>query len=205
MPSVTWMDGFLPILLSPRLNFVPVDAKRVLDVGCGRGVMGGLLRVYREPELIVALDIYKPYLSFVRTVGFYDEVLCLDLSRNGLPFDDSTFDLVLCMEVLEHLPKQRAFSLLNELERVSDRVVVTTPTRFYRQSEYDDNIHQLHRSVFRVDEFENRGYQVYGVGDLLFFGRPIPVVSEVLGRFSFPFPGASGTLLATKNVPHPEG
>jgi len=197
VPDVTWTDEFFPILLRP--SFVPLDIKSALDVGCGRGLLGCLLRIYREPTRLVAVDVFKPYLDFVKKLGIYNSVLQLDVSKSKLPFEEKEFDIAFCLEVIEHLRKEEGLRLLNELERVSKRVIVTTPGIFFNQPLYDANLNQAHLSHYHVRDFENRGYRVYGVGNMLPLRRSLPFISYVLGRFTYKFPKLSSTIIAVKD------
>ena len=196
MPDVTWADLFFPLLLRPSI--VPLELKSVLDVGCGRGMTGCLVRIYREPTRLVAVDAFKPYLDFVEKLGVYDSVLQLDVSKSRLPFEDKEFDVVLCLEVVEHLKKEEGLRLLSELERVGKRVIISTPGLFFNQPMFDGNVNQAHLSYYPVKEFENRGYRVYGVGGMLFFGRNLHLVSSAMGRFTYMLPRLSATILAVK-------
>jgi len=196
VPEITWTDEFFPILLRPR--FIPYDVKSVLDVGCGRGLLGALLRIYRDPEYIAGIDSHKPYLDFVKKMGTYNEILELDLGGRRLPFTDKRFDLVVCLEVIEHLRKEQGLHLIDELQRVGKRVILSTPGIFYEQKTYDGNPHQHHLSYYSVDELETRGFDVYGVGNLLVFGKPIKYISVALGKLTYLFPKLSDDILALK-------
>jgi len=178
---------------------IPLDVKTVLDVGCGRGMLGCLLKVYREPSLMVAVDAFRPYLDFIEKLGVYDSAHLIDVARSSLPFEDKKFDLVLCLEVIEHLRKADGEHLLDELERVGRRVIISTPGVFFEQPQFDGNVSQAHLSFYPVKEFERRGYRVYGVGGLVILKRQIPHVSGVLARFTFRFPRISSTILAVKD------
>src|SRR5262249_41533535 len=47
-------------------------------------------------------------------------------SSEHLPFSDKSFDLVLCCEVLEHLPEEMYRSSLGELKRISRKYVLVS-------------------------------------------------------------------------------
>jgi len=197
VPDITWTNPFFPTLLYPSV--VPLDSRTFLDVGCGKGVMGCLLRIYREPKRIVGVDVFNPYLEFVRKMGMYDSVLRLDVSESQLPFERNEFDIVFCLEVIEHLEKDRGLRLLQELERVGRRVIVSTPGSFAAQAHFDGNVNQEHKSQYTVKDFEGRGYRVVGVGTFQVLGRDIRPISSHLGSLTFRFPRLSGTILAIKD------
>ena len=190
-PEVTWIHSFLDLFL----HFVPTGLESVLDAGCGRGIVGALVRIYREPNRVVGIDAYDPYLQFCRRTGMYDQLIEHDLRKAPLPFKSNEFDLATSLEVIEHLPKADGVRLLEELERVSRIVIVSTPNRFFKQDPYDDNPFQSHVSRWKVGDFVRRGYSVYGAGGLLILGKEIPILSYALGRFTIPFPRLSGTIL----------
>lgn len=91
----------------------------ILDAGCGDGSLANdLKRKYGCP--VVGLDLAAKRVAFakkrVKDVGFGQA------SIYQLPFRDSSFDLVVCTDLLEHLDDpQKAMS---ELVRVSKRAVV---------------------------------------------------------------------------------
>lgn len=97
-----------------------VPAGRALDLGAGQGALS--LALKRRGFAVTAADIN---IDQFRAAG----VDCdrLDLNRS-LPYPDRGFDLVLAVEVLEHLESPRAF--LREVFRVlrpGGLVVLSTP------------------------------------------------------------------------------
>lgn len=101
----------------------PLGAESLLDAGCGEGEtlarMDGLL-----PDDVFAVDLSEAAVQFTAARFPTIEVGCHSI--DNLPFDNDNFDLVLCLEVLEHLEDPGA--ALDELARVSRRnVIVSTP------------------------------------------------------------------------------
>jgi 16S rRNA G1207 methylase RsmC len=45
-PEVTWAHPFLEKLL----NEIPVETKSLVDLGCGRGIIGATMLIYRNPK-----------------------------------------------------------------------------------------------------------------------------------------------------------
>jgi len=181
MKPITWMDPFFPKLFNDK-TFIPLDVKTVLDVGCGKGTAGALLRNYRSPRYLVGLDAFHPYLAHCDRCGYYDKLHLHDLTEGQpLPFENDIFDLVLCLEVVEHLDKANALYLLNELKRVGRHIVVTTPPRFQHQDDLDDNPWQRHRCVITKRDLQARGFKVRGTGPIRCLGKSIPIESWRLG------------------------
>ena len=180
------------------LNSIPLEAKSFLDVGCGRGIIGALLRIYRKPESAVGIDVSIEYLDFCAKMNFYDKLQQFELGQKALPFRDGEFDVATCIEVIEHLPKDIGVNLLSELERVAETVIITTPTFSYSQRTFDANPYQRHLSGWSGADFTKRGYRVRGIGEFMFFRRRIRYLSFFLSPFAHVMPRFSETLLACK-------
>jgi 2-polyprenyl-3-methyl-5-hydroxy-6-metoxy-1,4-benzoquinol methylase len=194
IPEVTWTHRWLFEILER----IPVETNSIVDVGCGRGVIGALVRIYRKPKRLVGIDAFRPYLDFCRHHYFYDELYQYDLRQIPLPFSYKEFDVATCIEVIEHLPKNNGVNLLNELERIAKKVILTTPNVSFKQEALDNNPFQKHLSRWFVKDFIERGYTVKGVGDFMFSGRKIKYLSFFLSKFSYVMPKFSEALLAYK-------
>jgi SAM-dependent methyltransferase len=93
--------------------------ERVCDVGCGSSRIIGAL-----PAGSVGVDVLRRKLRYARQFGR----ALVHASGFNLPFPDESFPVVLCSQVIEHVPK--ASPILNELCRVlapGGRFVLGTP------------------------------------------------------------------------------
>jgi len=195
MPDITWTHPALPHIL----NAIPKNTKLLVDIGCGRGIIGALCRIYREPERLVGLDVYEPYLEFCKHFRFYDELICQNLERLPLPFKDKEFDVATCIEVIEHVSRDNGEKLLDEIERIAKCAIITTPNCFFEQAEFDHNQHQKHRSFWTVRDFRKRKYTVFGIGGMKVFGRTVRYISTALGPATKYTPSLSSMILCIKD------
>ncbi len=108
---------------SALLELLPARPRRVLEVGCGEG--GQLRKVARlapSAELF-GFDLPSDELAS-RWEGLDAQMACG--SAEHLPYPDDSFDLVLALEVLEHVPDPDA--VLAEIARVgTGDVVLSVP------------------------------------------------------------------------------
>jgi hypothetical protein len=51
----TWTRSFLHELLEE----IPEDVDSLINVGYGRGIIGAMTRIYRNPKRLVGVDIYQ--------------------------------------------------------------------------------------------------------------------------------------------------
>lgn len=98
---------------------------RLLDVGCGLGFL--LEGLGERFEAAVGLEYDPSSLLVNRSRGLN---LMVRGSAWQLPFREGAFDVVLCSEVLEHLPDGMDLVALKELARVTrpgGRILITVP------------------------------------------------------------------------------
>jgi 2-polyprenyl-3-methyl-5-hydroxy-6-metoxy-1,4-benzoquinol methylase len=105
----------------------PLGAESVLDAGCGEGETLARLEDVLG-ERVAAIDILDECVAYTKQrLPHVDASMA---SVYALPFDDSSFDLVVCLEVMEHL--DRPAEALRELSRVSrGDLVVSVPYEPY--------------------------------------------------------------------------
>ncbi|RLE41358.1 hypothetical protein DRJ19_06070 [Candidatus Woesearchaeota archaeon] len=179
-------------LLDPFVITLLVKAgKSYLDVACGRGKWGYLITTsHKPPSFIVGGDLDENCVKWVKEHKIYDEAIVFD--ARFLPFRDSCFDIVLVMEVIEHMGKRDGFKVLAEAERV----IVSTPllgARYWYSEEH-------HPSRWTVNDLRKKGYIVRGVG-FSFFGRfTTQSLAFALAPLAFYIPQISYILLAWKDL-----
>ena len=99
------------------LDRIPLDARAVLDVGCGSGALG---RDYkrRNPAAKV-YGIEQDEAAARIAAERLDEVVLCNLDDNILPFGDTRFDCIVYGDILEHL--QDPWSVLSrQAARLND-------------------------------------------------------------------------------------
>jgi len=98
--------------------------KRLLDVGCGDGILGYFAR--EKYEEVYGVDISEEALEIARRRGV--KTKRVNLNKGKLPFRDEFFDAVVCLDVIEHVFEPR--SLIKEIHRVLQKkgvLIISTP------------------------------------------------------------------------------
>ncbi|WP_303286538.1 class I SAM-dependent methyltransferase [Marinobacter sp. SS8-8] len=96
--------------LMQHITRISGDGKSALDIGARDGHFSILLTEFFDK--VTALDLLKPNISSSR-------ITCVQGDITNLDFDDNTFDLVFCAEVLEHIPPHLLEKAASELSRVT--------------------------------------------------------------------------------------
>lgn len=186
-------------------------AERILDVGCGKGEPMKFINRHKR-FYTVGVDIFQPYIEECKKEGTHNEYVLCDVQN--LPFQRKSFDIVLCMEVLEHLEREVGQKLLEAMEEIAcKQVIISTPVGTYKQFSYDENPHQEHKIIWSPGEVRKLGYKVRGHGIRDIGGREgliskLPRIIQPLGdivwvvagplvRF---FPRLSGDVVCIKKL-----
>jgi SAM-dependent methyltransferase len=112
----------------------------LLDAGCGSGRTLEELREYGE---VFGVELDPGAAEVARTRGGFDVRNC---RLEQLPWDDATFDLITCLDVIEHTPDDR--DALRELRRVCKPgrwLLVTVPAYQALWSLHDEANHHYRR------------------------------------------------------------
>ncbi len=98
-------------------DIIPRDLATLLDVGCGKGEIVDHLASTGRFRLTVGTDPSLVAMSYVTTARAVAMLPCL-------PFRNRSFDLVMCMQVLEHLDDGLHARAIGEIQRVANRYVL---------------------------------------------------------------------------------
>jgi ubiquinone/menaquinone biosynthesis C-methylase UbiE len=114
---------------------------RYLDLGCGTGVlMSEVGETFHKP---IGIDLSSTALSF--TKSRVDYPLSQSDARH-LPFADDTFDLITCLDIIEHVRED--LDCLREMYRIckpGGHLVLSVPALDFLWSEHDEAVFHLRR------------------------------------------------------------
>lgn len=133
--------------------------RSVLEVGCGDGRIIGLLE---KVEKKIGIDLSAEAIAFARAFHPEVEFLVNDASKI-----EGEFDIVLAVEVLEHIPDNEVSFFLKTLEdrcTKGGKVIITVPSKakpliekHYRH--YDENLFYNHLKIaninLKIDKIEH--------------------------------------------------
>jgi len=103
-----------------------LDGKtKILDLGCGMGEFDDILKEINNDFKIICIDGVDTFVSKIKQRGY--ECYRIDLEDMVLPFKDNEFDLIISLDVIEHLWNTENY--LHEIGRVlkhSGHAIFTT-------------------------------------------------------------------------------
>jgi ubiquinone/menaquinone biosynthesis C-methylase UbiE len=124
--SYFWKSDYLSIPAEAKrvdeiISCVQDDTQTVLDVGCGNGAFVNALYALDADrfEKIVGIDYSSEALKYVKSIK-------LRASIDNIPVQSKCFDLVSCLEVLEHLSVDEFHNAIAEIQRVSRKYILVS-------------------------------------------------------------------------------
>jgi hypothetical protein len=102
-------------------SLVALRGHSALDIGARDGYLA--MRLVERFDSVTALDLKKPRID-------HPLVTCVQGNAISMPFPDRAFDLVLCAEVLEHVPAADLSDVAVEIARVTGKqLLIGVPNR----------------------------------------------------------------------------
>jgi len=118
----------------------------ILDAGCGTGMMLSWLEKYSRPQSTVGIDISSHAIKFCQG---RETALLAQAAVTHLPFQSGTFDLVVCNDVIQHLPKDggdsRALAEMYRVLKPKGFLLLRSNARLKKNSEVDERDFDFHR------------------------------------------------------------
>ena len=133
------------------------DNDSMLDLGCGIMIATDGINAK-----ILGVDVWEKYLNHIK-----DKFPTVKISMSETDrFMDKSYDIVFCLDVLEHLEYKLALKILDECRRIArKKVIIYTPSIHKDNSPAEDNawglcecLYQKHISVVNIGDFTSRGY-----------------------------------------------
>lgn len=148
------------------------EADRVLDIGCGIG-SGSAILLNASAGKVTGVDINPKAIEYARDNYHQEELDFLCLSAADLPFPESSFDLVVTPEMIEHLPESQHRRFLAECRRVlrnGGKIICSTPNkRAYSITRLKRSLNRSHLKEYYIDEFHDLLNEYFG--DVILYGQ----------------------------------
>jgi SAM-dependent methyltransferase len=119
---------------------------RVLDIGAGAGTYSKLIKdehqICQDAEWI-AIEAWEPYIKQFDLENLYNRVVLCDarkLDWNNL----GKFDVAIAGDVLEHMTKEEAVVLVNEILENCGTLIISIPIRYMPQDDIEGNPFEIH-------------------------------------------------------------
>jgi len=161
MPKEDWMKNTLKTIFSEANLWPWKDGEivSILDVACGLS----LKSKYIPAQIRVGVDIYDEYFHHIESDVPY-VVVKQDARKLREIFVPKSFDIVMGLDILEHLEKEEALDVLRQCEEIAKKAVIFETTKGFSPQNidiwgYGGHHWQTHRSGYEVEEFHQRGYQ----------------------------------------------
>lgn len=147
------------------------DCESVLDLGCGPS---SPLQYCRNIKHSVGVEAFGPYLEESKRRKIHTEYVAKKVEE--VDFPEKSFDAVILIEVLEHLPEKIGYAMLEKAERwARKKVIVSTPNGFLSQNEYDGNPFQKHLSGWNIKTMKELGFHCRGLAGFKWIRQEAPL------------------------------
>lgn len=160
MPREDWEQNTIEKIFAREGLYPEQKITSILDVACGLS----LKSQYMKADIRVGVDIYRPYLQKIDAQVPFTTVVA-DVRKLDDVFIEKSFDIVLMLDIIEHLEKDESMALLQTAERLAKvAVIIETPEGFVPQNidiwGHGGDEFQTHRCGWEKAELEGLGFKV---------------------------------------------
>lgn len=129
-----------------------VAGARVIDIGCGEGYGPAMLA--GRAKTVLGVDIAPEVVEHARSRYGSDRIAFEVMDVNGLSVEDSSFDVAVSFQVVEHLADVSGY--FDEIARVlrpGGRAFLTTPNRLTISAGSREPVNPFHLREYTPEEF----------------------------------------------------
>jgi ubiquinone/menaquinone biosynthesis C-methylase UbiE len=147
-----------------------VKGKSVLEIGCGTGY--GANQLSRFASNVIAIDVSRKCIRYCHTKHKKGKMTFLHASGLSIPLKDSSVDVALSFQVIEHIEPRKVRDYLTEIKRVLNDegvFVISTPNKKLRLLPFQRPWNPQHRKEYSYREFKKtlrnvfENVEVYGL------------------------------------------
>lgn len=197
------------------------DCESVLDLGCGPS---SSLQYCENIKYSIGIEAFKPYLEKSKKRKIHTEYV--EKKVEEVDFPEKSFDAVILIEVLEHLPEEKGYEILKKANKwAKKKIIVSTPNGFLPQKALDNNPFQRHLSGWSIKTMEKLGFRCRGLAGFKFLRQEAPpfvkgggagddfmasirlrprffwfIVATLSQLITYPFPKYAFELFCTKKI-----
>ncbi|MFN7951855.1 MAG: class I SAM-dependent methyltransferase [bacterium] len=166
MPTSQWSQ--IGVLVDALVRLEP---RTLLDVGVGNGKWGFLAREYLEvfpgkvpygtrTVRVEGIEAHEPYLGAVHE-RVYDRIHRGEALEVLAKLDDGSFDVVLLIDILEHMTREVGLAVLEHATRVGRVAIVSVPRDFKERDEFLGNRYEQHVTPWSMAQLRAAGARTF--------------------------------------------
>lgn len=160
MPTSTWVH-----ISTVADEIYKQQPKTILDIGIGFGRWGLIARetldvikgkIFEESwqTRIDGVEIYEKYITDLQRI-LYNDIFITDV-RNFVKNEKFFYDMIIAGDVIEHLPKKEALSIIAKLRTCCKVLIIGIPLGDkYKQGTVAGNTHEAHLSTWQPEDFSD--------------------------------------------------
>ncbi len=185
-----WHKGKLDLLKSLHENYVEKRQDlEILEIGCGTGEVLKLLDKWGN---VTGVDFSQEAVDACRKRGFKN-LICGDVNEIDFKGKENSFDLVVCLDVLEHIQDDvKTMKITYKLLKPGGIFIVAVPAYKFLWSTHDEALHHRRRyhSLEIKQKIKDSGFKLlkhtHFVALLFFPIAAVRLMSNFVRRTAYP-------------------
>ncbi|MCX6762344.1 MAG: class I SAM-dependent methyltransferase [Candidatus Moranbacteria bacterium] len=147
------------------------DCESVLDLGCGSS---SPLKYCKNIKYSVGVETFKAAIEESKKRKIHTEYIEKKVEEADFP--ENSFDAVIMIEVVEHLPENIGYAMLEKAEKwAKKKVIVSTPNGFLPQLALEGNPFQKHLSGWSIKTMKKLGFRCRGLSGFKWLRQEAPL------------------------------